>query len=342
MVSKMNKGLQSCSTPEHRAESPTRDSDSLSEAASPVPFLCTQDGAEGENDVVWNFYTPKSGRTANTVKNSTPLSRKSKRTLRSKLIDKPLPKRRNLRSTQKNTQLFQDLIELNQNLHELFPKKAQHTEKQHSGSEDDIFGISPECSPKGTRRLSSNNCLRKNVLSSNFNKPETENVLDSDDSMNECLIKASQIVEDIIMDEKPVSKRPYYEKHNTSNLIHNNSNTKLKINHDSMDIILGNIKLESPRIKKVKKSDSPHLKDDSFDSMFGNLNDSVFEQLTQMPVKLDVSKKTDLKAVDGSPMSKSFGRHNSMPESPLMMDNNKPSTSGMVFGRYNTMPHYNG
>ncbi|CAH2045804.1 unnamed protein product, partial [Iphiclides podalirius] len=80
MVAFKNKNKVLCSTPEHRIESPSRDSDSLydSDAASPVPFLCTQDGTEGETDVVWNHYTPKSDTTKTRSKNTTPLSRRSK------------------------------------------------------------------------------------------------------------------------------------------------------------------------------------------------------------------------------------------------------------------------
>lgn len=326
--------MLSCSTPERRDDSPSRDSDSLcdSDAGSPVPFICTQDGTEGETDVVWNFYTPKSERTAKSNhKDTTPLSRKSKRSLRPKLIEKQLPKRKVIRSTQKNTQLFQDLIELNKNLHELTKKPYNCTEKHTSGSEDDIFSGSPEYSPVTKRRLSSN-CLRRNVLSSNVNKQDTENAIESDDSMNECLFKASQIVEDIILNKEAKSPNTLRINPNIKDF---NTPLKFKTNYDSMDSIMANVKLASPTIQKVKNN-SVCLNDDSFDNLVENLNDSALEQLTQMPVKTNVS----VVANDSSPSSKSFGRHNSMPESPLCADiNDKPSSSGMVFGRYSSMPY---
>lgn len=345
MVTKNKNQNLLCSTPEHRADSPSRDSDSLcdSDAASPVPFICTQDGTEGETDVVWNFYTPKSERTEKlNNKDTTPLSRRSKRSLRPKLIEKHLPKRKAIRTTQKNTQLFQDLIELNKNLHELITKKPYNcTDKHTSGSEDDIFSASPEYSPITKRRLSSN-CLRKNVLSSNVNKQDSENAIESDDSMNECLFKASQIVEDIILKKEVKSPKILRTK---ANIEYQNTSLNFKTNYDSMDSIMCNIKLNSPTICRIKNN-SVCLNDDSFDNLVGNLNDSALEQLTQMPVKTNVTviapDSIKLMTNNDSPLSKSFGRHNSMPESPSFADiNNRPSSSGMVFGRYSSMPYGN-
>lgn len=324
-----------------------------SDAASPVPFLCTQDGAEGETDVVWNFYTPKSEHAAKSrLKNSTPVSRRSKRTMKPKLIEKQLPKRRPMKLPQKKTELFQELIELNQNLHELIAKKPQNncTEKITSGSEDDIFNESPEFSPK-SRLRSNSRCLRRNVLSSNFVKPDQETALESDDSMNECLIKASQVVEENIRNE-PKAKRPCYEsKFNNKSL---KTDITFKMDQDSMDAILNSIKLESPVVNNVKKCDSPKLNNDSFDSLVGNLNDSALDRLTQMPVKMDTPKLKsklntskdgnnwtikELVVHESSPSKRSiFSRHSSMPESPTIVNVNKPSTSGMAFGRYNSMP----
>lgn len=343
--------MTSCSTPEHRQESPSRDSDSLcdSEAASPVPFLCTQDGSEGETDVVWNFYTPKSEHAAKSrLKNSTPLSRKTKKIIRTTIIEKPLPKRRTVRATQKKTELFQDLIELNENLHELMGKKPKPVikDKIKSGSEEDIFSDSGDSSPKSGFRANSR-CLRRNVLSSKFNKQEAETALESDDSMNECLIRASQIVEENILNQEPTpAKRPCLDIDSKSTST-NKSSLNLKMDHDSMDAILNSIKLESP-IPNKTKTNSSRLVNDSFDSLVGNLNDSALDRLTQMPSKSNRSKlKTstdwtiqEVVVHDSSPMSKSFfGRHSSMPESPIVAEINKPSTCGMVFGRYNSMPY---
>lgn len=343
----------SCSTPEHRAESPSRDSDSIcdSEAASPVPFYCTQDGAEGETDVVWNFYTPKSEHAAKSrIKNSTPVSRRSKRSIKPKIIEKLPPKRRVVKPSQKKTELYQELMELNQNLHELIAKKTQSTctEKQNSGSEDDIFNESPEYSPK-SRVRSNSQCLRRNVLSSHFVKPDPETALESDDSVNECLIKASQVVEENFLNEVPAVKRPCYESSIKNKVF--KSDLNFKMDQDSMDAILNSIKLDSPITKKIA---SPQLNNDSFDSLVGNLNDSALDQLTQMPVKMDTSKRKnqlntskdgnnwmikELIVHESSPSSKSiFSRHNSMPVSPSVIGPNKPSTSGMAFGRYNSMP----
>jgi hypothetical protein len=338
----------SCSTPERTVESPPRDSDSLcdSESASPVPFLCTQDGIEGDTDVVWNYYTPKSEHTAQSrCENSTPLSRRTKKSIRPKIVEKQIPKRRAAKLPHKQTELLQELMELNQKLPELLAKKMQQScnEKGQSGSEEDIFNDSPEYSPKSELRNSSL-CLRKNVLSSKFSKHEAETALESDDSMNECLLKASQIVEAKFTHFNPTtSKRDCYLK----------SDIDIKMDQDSMDAILNSIKFESPAVSKAKKYDSPKICNDSFDSFVGNLNDSALEQLTQMPIKTSMSAKKvkpklsdsdwmlkELVVHDSSPSSKTlFGRHSSMPESPSVIDNNKPSTSGMVFGRYSSMPY---
>lgn len=347
-----NVSVISCSTPEHRQESPSRDSDSLcdSEAASPVPFLCTQDGSEGETDVVWNFYTPKSEHAAKSrLKNSTPLSRKTKKIIKTTVIEKPLPKRRTHKPPQKKTELFQDLIELNENLHEFMAKKPKAVVegKRKSGSEEDIFSDSGDSSPKSGFRANSK-CLRRNVLSSKFNKQEIETALESDDSMNECLIKASQVVEENILNQEPTpAKRPCLDMESKSTKYIHKPSLNLKMDHDSMDAILNSIKLVSPTPNKTK-TNSSRLINDSFDSLVGNLNDSALDRLTQLPSKSNRSKintSTDwtveeVVVHDSSPISKSFfGRHSSMPESPIVAEINKPSTSGMVFGRYNSMPH---
>lgn len=346
-----NVSVISCSTPERRQESPSRDSDSLcdSDGASPVPFLCTQDGSEGETDVVWNFYTPKSEYAAKSrLKNSTPLGRKAKKITKTTVIEKPLPKRRTLRATQKKTELFRDLRELNENLHVFMAKKPKTVmeEKIKSGSEEDLFSDSGDSSPKSGFKANSR-CLRRNVLSSKFNKHETETALESDDSMNECLMKASQVVEEKILNQEPTpAKRPCLDIESKSTHASKPS-LNVIMDHDSMDAILNCIKLESPILNKTKTNTS-RLINDSFDSLVENLNDSALDRLTQMPSKTNRSKlntSTDwtvqeIAVHDGSPMSKSFfGRHSSMPESPIVAEINKPSTSGMVFGRYNSMPY---
>ncbi|CAG4931362.1 unnamed protein product [Parnassius apollo] len=346
MVASKNKNKVLCSTPEHRIESPSRDSDSLcdSDAASPVPFLCTQDGTEGETDVIWNHYTPKSGNAKTQSKNTTPLSRRSKKSIRPKILEKPIPKRKTVKPSQKRNELLQDLFELNQHLQEFISNKTtKSTIVDKHDIEDDIFNDSQEYSPKcGVRN---NTCLRKNVLSSKFTKPEPENGIESDDSMNECLLRASQMVEENIFKFDAPKKRPINDVPNNYNLSKNPS-INLKMDHDSMDAILNSIKLDSPCAKRLKKCDSPQLNNDSFDSFVGNLNDSVLERLTQMPSKIQTPiRTTEMKTEKStelcleSPFMKSlFSRHNSMPESPSITDLNKPSTSGMVFGRYNSMP----
>ncbi|XP_063627570.1 uncharacterized protein LOC134799104 isoform X2 [Cydia splendana] len=346
MVATKHKNKVPCSTPEPQADSPSRDSDSVcdSEAASPVPFLCTQDGAEGETDVVWNYYTPKAEQTAvSRIKNSTPLSRKARKISKTKLIDRPTPKRKVVsKVSHKKTALFQELMELNQNVHELITKKrsSEVTDEKQSGSEEDIFSDSSGQSPKSC--FKSSRCLRKNLLSSKFAKPDTEPALESDDSMNECLIKASQVIEENILKVTP-PKKPRFEP-KSKNI---KSSINFQMDQDSMDAILNSIKLDSPLLMRTKKAESPSLNNDSFDNLVGNLNDSTLDRLTQAPnskSKLNNSKSTcwmidDIVLHDDS-MSKSFfGRHNSMPESPSV--NNKPSTSGMVITRYSSMPHGN-
>ncbi|CAH4031525.1 unnamed protein product [Pieris brassicae] len=340
MVAKSEKKVLACSTPEHRLESPSRDSDSIcdSDAGSPVPFLCTQDGAEGETDVVWNFYTPKSDKGTSRSKNTTPLSRKPRKTR--KLIEKPLPKRRTVRPSQKKTELFQDLIELNQNLHEIIGKKSKtNSNKPTSCSEEDIFSDTSESSPKSGLKTNSR-CLRKNVLSSKFKKQEPENCLESDDSMNECLLKASQVVEENIINyDHSAPKRPCRAISNENSF---KTNVNTTIDQVCMDTILSNIKLESPCLIKAKKCGSPRFNNDSFDNLLGDLNDSALEKLSQMPVK-DTKKSNAYDSIwalqDESLSFKSmFARHNSMPESPSVKELNQPSTSGMAFGRYSSMP----
>lgn len=337
-----------CSTPEHRIESPSRDSDSLcdSDAASPVPFLCTQDGTEGETDVIWNHYTPKSGTIKAQSKNTTPLSRRSKKSMRPKILEKPVAKRKTGKPSQRKNELLQELFELNQNLQDFIGnKQTKSSNKEKQDIDQDIFNNSLEFSPKCSIR--NNSCLRKNVLSSKFPKPEPENGLESDDSMNECLLRASQMVEEKILKDDLPKKRPRDLINHSKKSVQASIN--FQIDQDSMDAILNSIKLDSPCAKRIKKCDSPQLNNDSFDSFFGNLNDSALEKLTQMPSKTNTPVRmseqkhkkdsTDLELESQSPFTKSiFGRHNSMPESPSVANVNKPSTSGMVFGRYNSMP----
>lgn len=312
-----------------------------------MPFLCTQDGAEGETDVVWNFYTPKSETAKSRLKNTTPVSRRVKKPIRSIPIENPLPRRRAVRPSQKKTELFQELMELNQNLHEYISKKTTvPTVTSKPQSEEDIFSDTSDCSPRSGVR-SKNRCLRKNVLSSKFSRAEPESGLESDDSMNECLLKASQVVEDNLLNILPKpAKRPCFEPITESI----KPGLNVNLDQDSMDAIMRNIKLESPSVNKIKKCDSPRLNNDSFDCLIENLNDSALEKLSQMPVESKSKSKSsnsresswmlkELVVCDGSPSSKSiFGRHNSMPASPSINNSNKPSTSGMAFGRYSTMP----
>ncbi|XP_013147713.1 PREDICTED: uncharacterized protein LOC106110434 isoform X2 [Papilio polytes] len=328
-----------CSTPEHRNDSPSRDSDSLcdSDSASPVPFLCTQDGTEGETDVIWNHYTPKSGNRAH-AKNTTPLSRRSKKSLRPKVLEKPIPKRRAIRPSQKKNALLQELVELNKNLHEIIGNKSEkNTIPERDDSEEDIFRDVQEFSPKSGLR--NNNCLRKNLLSSKFSKPEPE-ALDSDDSMNECLLKATQVIEENILKDDKKSKSDV-----PSNKSKCANSSFFKIDQDSMDAILNSIKFDSPVAKRVKRCNSPQLVNDSFDGFVGNLNDSALDRLTQMPSKirtprpeLKTEKSNELQLDFNGSFSKSFSRHSSMPESPSIAQVNKPSTSGMALGRYSSMP----
>ncbi|XP_014371986.2 uncharacterized protein LOC106721542 [Papilio machaon] len=342
MVVPRNKNKILCSTPEHRNDSPSRDSDSLcdSDSASPVPFLCTQDGTEGETDVIWNHYTPKSGNRAH-VKNTTPLSRRSKKSLRPKVLEKPLPKRRAIRPSKKKSALLQELLELNQNLNEIIGNKPEKTSiPERDDSEDDIFRDIQEFSPKSGLR--SNTCLRKNLLSSRFSKPEPEVGLDSDDSMNECLLKATQVVEENLFKDDNIQPKVDIPGNKTKCM----NSSFFKIDQDSMDAILHSIKFDSPSAKRVKKCNSPQLVNDSFDGFVGNLNDSALERLTQMPTKIKspghetkTEKSNELQLdFNGSFSKTSFSRHSSMPESPSIAQLNKPSTSGMAFGRYSSMP----
>ncbi|CAH2094370.1 unnamed protein product [Euphydryas editha] len=351
MVTKSRNKALSCSTPEHHPifvdrsslDSPSRDSDS--DAASPVPFLCTQDGAEGETDVVWNFYTPKSGATKSNAKNTTPVSRRVRKSERLKNIEKQEPKRRIVKPLLKRTEFFQELIELNHDLHE-FVEKNTTKKVEKPQSEDDIFSDGSDSSPRSGLK-SKNGCLRKNVLSSKILKTESESGLESDDSMNEYLLKASQAVEEKILNCKPVEA-----KRSCIALVDKSLKPSLhvSINQDSMDAILNNIKIDSPSIGKVKRCHTPKLNNDSFDNLLGNLNDSTLESLSQFPVQInpiketydkkDISQSTkDPKVKYESPSSKTiFGRHSSMPESPSINNSNKPSTSGMAFNRYSSMP----
>nr|XP_026489653.1 uncharacterized protein LOC113396085 [Vanessa tameamea] len=349
MVAKSKNKVLSCSTPEHRLDSPSRDSDAIydSDASSPVPFLCTQDGAEGETDVVWNFYTPKSGATKSKFKNTTPVRRRIKKSERLKHIEKPAPKRRTVKPSQKKTELFQELVELNHNVLKLVDNlTAKPIEKPQS--EEDIFSDCSDSSPRTSGLRSKNRCLRKNVLSSKFIKTESESGLESDDSMNEYLLKASQAVEENILNCEPIqAKRPRLDPVNRKNL---KPCLQQNMDQDSMDAILINIKLDSPSISKVKKCESPLVNNDSFDNLLGNLNDSTLEMLSQIPIRNEPTSKTTYAKMEtnwsfqdticnASPSSKTiFGRHSSMPESPSVNESNQPSTSGMVFGRYSSMP----
>lgn len=314
-----------------------------------MPFLCTQDGVDGETDVVWNYYTPKSDNNSKpTVKNTTPLSTRSKRLIKQKNIDKSFPKRKMTRTTQKNTQLLQDLIELNQNIHKFIGSKSVECKEnliESYSSNDDNINKSNDFSPKSGLR-SNSRCLRKNLLTSKFNKPDCETALESDDSMNEVLIAASQVVEENIKT---------YESAPAVNSSVNKRSVKpvsiLTMDQDSMDAILNSINIDSPILNKTKTCGSPHLGNDSFDNLVGDLNDSALDRLSQIPLNKELhnnsyknnSSQWTIKEVQlhESQSSKFFGRHSSMPESPRINEVTKPSTSGMAFGRHSSLPHDN-
>lgn len=137
-----------------------------------MPFICTQDGIEGERDVVWNFNTPTSKSSRSHIRNVTPVSRRVKEIIKSKVIEKVAPKRRMVKASQKKSEFLQDLITLNQNLFDILPKKPLKFEKPQS--EEDIFSDTSDSSPRSTVR-NKNRCLRKNVLSSKFVNSETDN-----------------------------------------------------------------------------------------------------------------------------------------------------------------------
>lgn len=363
-----------CSTPEHNAKvsSPSilDDSSSLygSEATSPVPFLCTQDGVHGETDVVWNHYTPKAGHARSPDVRHTPVSRKSKRTFKAftkqveafptrKLVSKPTAKK-----SESLKFLRAELLELNENVKCILQKKEAldgdcETEDMFDTSiseqkvDDTLmpFVLKEKCAKPTGRQ-----CLLKNVLSMNCANSENDN-LESDDSMNECLMHASQMIEEYIeLKVKPSETKPYID--------------QIKADASSLEQTRRIAKRTLPEMKKVE---SPKLNNDSFETFLSNINDSDLEILSQLPAKetkqnpsskgssfifktgSQHAKKSDERcsnqnglwtinesiAGQNAPSPKTtFTRHNSMPESPVVIQQLKPSTSGLMFGRHNSMP----
>lgn len=217
--------------------------------------------------------------------------------------------------------------------------------------------------------------LKKNVFDK-VSKCDNEGALESDDSMNEFLLKASQMVE---------------EEH-----LHNmnaNNCDKNTFRKNTLSLTFKNT--------QVTMLGSPKISNDSFENLIGNMNDSEIEFLTQAPPadnivkkKLGISPKTS-RHMRNSPrlasakkntfnfvknsigkvtnigggtcwieeagdsilnnisnvsnlMSNSllnesrskFGRHKSMPESPTAPQTKKLKSNGgsSTFSRHSTMP----
>ncbi|CAG9565319.1 unnamed protein product [Danaus chrysippus] len=318
-----------CSTPERRVDSPTIDTDSIcdSETASPIPFLCTQDDA----DVVYNFYTPKSQSEKAQFKGTTPVSKKVRKPVRLQ-VEKRLPKRKIIKPSNQRNKWLQDLRELNQNVHELVNKSSKDSVEKPQ-SEEDIFSDTSDSSPR-TGIGSKKRCLRKNVLSFKLTKAEPESGLDSDDSVNDYLIQVSQAVEEKFNGEPKVITEESYDTFGDISF----NQTDNDFNTDSVHVLQRNNNLESSNIEKTKKRESTIYNNESFDSLLGNLNDSVFDNLTQIPINgVTKTKGPVLEMKNDTSLNKSFVRHNSMPVSPSVA-NNRPSTSGMSLGRFKSMP----
>lgn len=217
----------------------------------------------------------------------------------------------------------------------------------------------------------------KNNAFDKVSKCDNEGALESDDSMNEFLLKASQMVEEEHLQTI------------NSNICDNNiRNNRLSLTFKS---------------SQVTKLGSPKISNDSFENLIGNMNDSEIEFLTQAPpadnivknklgikspkvsrhsrnsprlasakkitsnfVKNSIGKVTNIskgnnclneesgdsilnnisnisKLMNNSNLNESrskFGRHKSMPESPTAPQTKKLKSNGgsSTFSRHSTMP----
>lgn len=290
--------------------------------------MCTQDDA----DVVYNFSTPKSQTAKAQFKGTTPVSKKVRKPVRLQ-VKKRLPKRKIIKLSNQGKKWLQDLRELNQNVHELVNKSSKDSVEKPQ-SEEDMFSDTSDSSPRAGMGIKKG-YLRKNVLSFKLTKAEPETGLDSDDSVNEYLIQVSQAVEEKFNTEtKEIGEQSF----DTFDNISFKQTTENDFNPDSMQVVQRNNHLGSSNIQNMKKSESSIYHNESFDSLLGNLNDSVFDNLTQIPVNgVTKTKGPVLEIKNETCHNKSFVRHNSMPVSPSVA-NNRPSTSGMSLGRFKSMP----
>lgn len=152
---------------------------------------------------------------------------------------------------------------------------------------DCLFGsiIKPSQEPVGDEyNVNTSSLSLKNNAIDKVSKCDNEGALESDDSMNEFLLKASQMVE---------------EEH------------LLKINTNSCD----NNTLRNNRLSftfknnEVTKLGSPKINNDSFENLIGNMNDSEIEFLTQAPPADNVvKKKLGIKSPKASSHSKNSPR----------------------------------
>ncbi|GBP13413.1 hypothetical protein EVAR_4172_1 [Eumeta japonica] len=331
MFSGNEREIVDCTTPEHQNDSPSRDSDGLydSDSASPINFLCSQDV-----DVIWNDYTPKSGKfSASRIKNSTPISSKNRKSSKSKVIEQPLPKRQSLRLHRK-PHFLQELLEINRNSLSL---TNNDTKKDTIGNVDkrkdeDIFNEFSHLPSK--EGLNLNLCSKKTCHLDKLN----DIGFDFDDSTNEDLLKASQKVE-----EKLLSYKFTPAKKSRNEFLHAENLKFVKDMEQSSMNVICNVQTESSihkSISNIKIPESPCF-NDTFDSFDVCLNDSALDNLIQKPLKNVTSKDNNRYSSYESPSTCGFfSRHNSMPESPTT-EPIKPSMNSIGFNRYKSLPHDN-
>lgn len=306
---------------------------SIDLAPSPIPFICTQDGQQGDIDVVWNYYSPKSKK--HKTESETPI-RKKRRKLA--ITDfSPIPKfplrKRTLNEKLKRQEFLKNLEEeltlFNKNVQKLISSKAAEKIKPSLdfpalNNEENIFenSLCDDVLPDVPTSIKKNLC--EQVL-----QRESDSLIESDDSINEYLLKASQAIEEKIIEPKPsLTNHKKITKKRESRLGQEKSSPPLMCN-DSFDNIISmmnekDIEMISSQANKINPQNVVLLKSAHTGNALRSDN-TAFKNISN-----NFNTSTD------TPKNK-FTRYNSMP---MAQNNDNIQKSSATLIRHKTMPFH--
>ncbi|XP_077289021.1 uncharacterized protein LOC143913226 [Arctopsyche grandis] len=335
---------------------------------SPIPFLSTQDGSHGENDVIWDYYSPASRKETS---NNTPLrKRRVPIYYDHSPISRISSKKKFLRHGNIKKDFFEglkdELVTINKHVQELISSDSNTNSEKGDGDvdialtpvrkdsdrkdsipDDSILNAILECNQTAEVKYKNMQPFKAHITDK-ISKCNNE-AIESDDSMNEYLLKASQMVEDEFQNSEVTKSKVGCQNQCLIRLEHTN------LKNDSFDNLICGINdsyidILSQACNNIDKN------------KFVNENQNKFKQENMCTIQKEESENCNVKHYDrvsktsedtfnlSSLLTNSilndskskFSRHNSMPVSPSMkcnqnLNNNRKST----FSRHKSMPTEN-